>query len=103
VNECQLFLFLSERSSCKEHSETSARSALTKVQSLSLKAQEEYCCSHSSRSVGEAQKPFKECVGSWKFRNYQPRGELKDCGYREVHRVEESNNEKYWESLPQGV
>jgi predicted metal-binding protein len=38
-NEFQLFLILSE-SSCKECGETSARSVLTKVQCLSLKAQE---------------------------------------------------------------
>jgi hypothetical protein len=49
-NEFQLFLFLSE-SSCKECSETFARSALTKVQSSSLEAQEGYRCSHFSRSA----------------------------------------------------
>jgi hypothetical protein len=32
---------------------SSARSALTKTQSLSLKAQERYRCSHSNRSAGE--------------------------------------------------
>jgi hypothetical protein len=41
----------------------SARSALTKVQSLSLKAQEGYHCSHSSRSASEAQGSCKVCIG----------------------------------------
>jgi hypothetical protein len=62
VNEFQLFLIPSE-SSCKECNETSTRSALTEVQSLSMKAQERYHCSHSRRSVGEAQKLCKACTG----------------------------------------
>ena len=53
-NEFQLFLFLSE-SSCKE--------CIDKVQSLSLKAQEGYNGSHSSRSASEAQEPCKACTG----------------------------------------
>jgi hypothetical protein len=51
------------------------RSALTKVQSLSLKAQEGYHCSHSSRSVIEAQKPCKVCSGWLKAQNLSTIGE----------------------------
>jgi hypothetical protein len=61
-NEFQLFLFLS-KSSCKGCSETSARSALTGVHSLSLKAQEGYHCSHINWSARQEQKPCKVCVG----------------------------------------
>jgi hypothetical protein len=54
-NEFQLFLFLRE---------FPTRSALMKVQSLSLKSQERYRSSHSSRSEKQAQKSCKVSVGS---------------------------------------
>jgi hypothetical protein len=101
-NEFQLFLIL-VRSSCKECSETSSRSALTKVQSLSLKAQEGYCCSHSNRSAGVAQETCKECAGVGSLRTYQQKGELKDCCCGGVHGVEEFKYFEVFEGFLQGV
>jgi hypothetical protein len=73
VNEFQFFLILS-KSFCKECSEMSARSALTKLQSLSLKAQERYRCSHSRKSVGEEQNLCKVCTGWLKAQNLSTKG-----------------------------
>jgi hypothetical protein len=53
---------------------SSARSALTEVQSLSLKDQERYCFSHFRRSAGEAHKPCKVCAGWLKSHNLSTKG-----------------------------
>jgi hypothetical protein len=64
-----------------------ARSALTKVQSLSLKAQEGYHCSHSNRSASEAQKPYKVCTGWLKAQNLSTWERVERLLLQEVHRV----------------
>jgi hypothetical protein len=79
------------------------RSALTKVQSLSLKAQEGYRCSHSNRSASEAQKPCKVCAGWLKAQNLSTKGRVEGLLLQEVHRVERIKYLEVFESLPQGV
>jgi hypothetical protein len=88
--EFQLFLYL-RKSSWKECSEVSTRSVSTKVQSLPLKAQEGYCCSHSNISASEAQRPCKVCTGWLKVENLSTKGRVEGLLLQKVHRVEESN------------
>jgi hypothetical protein len=53
-----------------------AMSVLMEVQSLSLKAQERYHCSHSRRSAGETQEPYKVCAGRLKAENLSTKGRV---------------------------
>jgi hypothetical protein len=74
----------------------SARSALTEVQSSSLKAQEGYRCSHSSRSASEAQKPCKVCAGWLKVQNLSTKGRVEGLLLqRECTESKESNTQRY--------
>jgi hypothetical protein len=69
----------------------SARSALTKVHSLSLKAQEGYYCSHSNISASEAQKPCKMCAGWLKDDNLLSKGRVEGLLFSECTESKESN------------
>ena len=98
-NEFQLFLFLSERISCKECSETSVRCALTKIQSSSLKSQDGYRCSHFNRSASEAKKPCKVYANWLKVRTYQLRERFEDCCCRRCTELRNQICRGIWRSV----
>jgi hypothetical protein len=98
-----LFLYLS-KSSCKECSETSARSALTGSEFISEKLRRDTIVLIFRRSASQAQKPCKVCAGWLKVQNLSTERRVEGLlSQEELHRVKELKYLEVFEEVPQGV